>query len=240
MLMKLLRVLAVSTGLLLVGCTKTIPLQTNEHLTVSSTGDLPPPTPADLTIPGRPYIIGPLDRLSIEVFGVDTLTRTIQADSTGRISFPLAGEIAASGMTPNQLAQELQTRLGGYLRDPHVLVNVAENMSQVITVDGEVEQPGIYPVVGRMTLMRAVARAQGATEFASLTHVVVFRTVEGRRMAALYDLRAIRAGLYEDPQVYSQDVVFVGESQSRRLFHDLIQGSGLITAPIIALISSGN
>jgi polysaccharide export outer membrane protein len=235
--MKLLCVLAVSTGIVLSGCTTTPPLRDNEHLTVSPTGVLPPPTPADLTLSGRPYIIGPLDRIAVEVFGVDTLTRTIQADSTGRISFPLAGEIEAAGLTPAQLGQELQRRLASYVRNPRVLVNIAEAVSQVITIDGEVQEPGLYPVVGRMTLMRAVARAKGATEFARLTHVVVFRTVGGRQMAALYDLRAIRAGIYEDPQVYSQDVVVVGENQARRIFHDVVQGSALITAPIIALLS---
>jgi polysaccharide export outer membrane protein len=115
-------------------------------------------------------------------------------------------------------------------------VNLTETVSQVITVDGEVTEPGVYPVVGRMTLMRAIARAKGLTEFARANHVVVFRQVGGQQMAALYDLRAIRQGLYDDPEVFANDVVTVGESRARRIFRDVIQSGGLLTAPIIALL----
>ena len=73
-------------------------------------------------------------------------------------------------------------------------VNLKETVSQVITVDGQVTEPGLYPVVGRMTLMRAVATAKGLSEFAKLNDVVVFRTVKGQKLAALYDLHAIRRG----------------------------------------------
>ena len=91
-------------------------------------------------------------------------------------------------------------------------------------------------MVGRQTLTRTVARARGATEFARLTHVVIIRDVGGQRLAALYDVRAIRQGLYADPEVYANDVISVGKSRSRRLSRDLIQGSGLIAAPIVALL----
>jgi len=109
-------------------------------------------------------------------------------------------------------------------------------VSQFVTIDGEVQAPGTYPVVGRQTLLRTLARARGATEFARLTHVVVIRDVGGQRLAALYDVRAIRQGLYADPQIYANDVITVGESRSRRLFRDIIQGSGLIVTPIVALL----
>jgi polysaccharide export outer membrane protein len=110
----------------------------------------------------------------------------------------------------------------------------------VVTVDGEVRQPGVYPVAGPMTLMRAIARAQGTTEYARTSFVVLFRTVNGRQLAALYDVRAIRLGAYEDPPVYPQDLVVVGESQARRLFPQIIQGVGLLLSPLITTIGSTN
>ncbi|MEI9928773.1 MAG: Wzz/FepE/Etk N-terminal domain-containing protein [Sphingomonas sp.] len=79
-------------------------------------------------------------------------------------------------------------------RTPRVSVNIANAASQVITVDGAVAQPGMYPLVGRMSLMRAVARASGTTEFARENHVVVFRDSGGKKYAALYDLAAISTG----------------------------------------------
>ena len=199
---------------------------------------LPPPSAADLAAPGQPYVVMPFDRLQIEVYGVDELARTGQADAAGKISFPLVGEIQAGGQTPIQVAQEIERRLAGrYVRNPQVTVNVEDGQMRVVTVDGEVTTPGLYPIVGRMTLMQAIARAQGATEFARLNHVVLFRTVGGQRLAALYDLRSIRSGIYRDPEIYPQDVIVVGESRARRLFRDVIQGSTLLTTPIIALIN---
>jgi polysaccharide export outer membrane protein len=228
---------AALSGLMVAGCSSSPPLQTTQYVTVSETGMLPPPSAADLAAPGQPYTIMPFDRLQIEIYGVEELSRTVQADAAGMISFPLAGEVQAGGLSPVQVAQEIERRLAGrYVRNPQVTVNIEESVSRVVTVDGEVTMPGLYPIVGRMTLMQAVARAQGATEFARLNHVVLFRTVDGQRMAALYDIRAIRAGLYQDPEVYAQDVVLVGESRARRIFRDIIQSSALLTAPIIAIL----
>jgi polysaccharide export outer membrane protein len=81
--------------------------------------------------------------------------------------------------------------------------------------------------------MRAVAAAKGATDYAKLQDVVVFRTVDGKPLAALYNLAAIRRGIYADPQIYPNDVVIVGDSQARRLFQQLLQIGPLLTTPII-------
>src|SRR5690606_9201124 len=129
----------------------------------------------------------------IDVFGVEDLQREVQIDASGRLSFPLIGVIEVSGRTPAELAAEIERRLSGrFVRNPQVTVNLTETVSQVVTVEGQVEEPGLYPVIGNMTLVRAVATAGGVAEFASLDDVVVFRTVGGRRYAALYNLKAIR------------------------------------------------
>lgn len=207
-------------------------------LTIVDQTSLPAPMPADLVEPGRPYLIGPFDRISVEVFGVEALTRTVQADATGRVSLPLAGDINVSGKSPDELAAIIADRLRGrYVRNPQVTVNLAEAISQTVTVGGDVQQPGQYPVIGRMTLLRAITRAQGTTEFARTSHVVVFRTVGRQQMAALFDLRAIQQGIYPDPEIYAHDVVMVGDDAGRRVFHDIIQGSGLLTAPLIAILN---
>ena len=91
----------------------------------------------------------------------------------------------------------------------------------------------MYPVVGEMTLMRAVASARGLAEFAKLDDVVVLRTVNGQRYAGLYNLAAIRRGNYPDPRVYANDTVVVGDSSARRLFKDFLQVVPLLTTPII-------
>lgn len=202
---------------------------------------LPAPTLGDLSRGQHTHLVGPFDRISVDVFGLPELSRQVQADADGRIALPLAGELSVIGKTPAQLEGEITERLrGSYVRDPRVTVGILETVSQVVTVDGEVREPGIYPVAGPMTLMRAIARAKGVTDFARTSHVVVFRTVEGQQMAALYDVRAIRLGAYQDPSIYPQDLVVVGESQARRLFPQLIQGVGLLLSPVITTIGDGS
>jgi polysaccharide biosynthesis/export protein len=224
-------------------CVSTPPLQTSESVTVVPNTALPPPQGRDLYSQDRPYLVGPFDKIRIDVFGIPELSeRIVQVDAGGRASFPLAGSFQAAGLTPNQIAEELTRRLSGnYIRDPQVTVNLEETVSQVVTVDGQVVRPGLYPVIGRMTLMRTVATAGGAGEFARLDDVVVFRTVAGQRYAALYNLRAIRRGAYTDPEIFANDIVVVGDSQARRLFRDILQASPLITTPIVALLqTTGN
>jgi polysaccharide biosynthesis/export protein len=88
-----------------------------------------------------------------------------------------------------------------------------------------------------MTLMRAVATAKGTDEFAKLSDVVIFRTVQGQKMAGLYNLKAIRRGAYDDPEVFANDVVVVGESQARRLFKDGLQVLPAIVTPLIYILT---
>jgi polysaccharide export outer membrane protein len=123
-----------------------------------------------------------------------------------------------------------------YIKDPQITINLRETVSQVVTVDGAVRNPGLYPVVGRMTLIRAVATASGLSEFADQSDVVVFRTVNGQKYAALYNLKAIRRGVYDDPEVFANDIVVVGESEARRLFRDLLQLAPVLTTPLVVAL----
>ena len=229
-------------SLALAACaSKTPPLQSTPTLSVVDQGALPPPT-LHQSQQARPYVVGAYDELTISVFGIEEMSnRAVQVDAAGNISFPLVGSIQAAGKTPREIEREIEAGLrNSYVRDPQVTVNLTKTVSQVVTVDGQVTQPGLYPVVGQMTLMQAVATARGATEFAKLEDVVVFRRSGGQRYAALYNLGAIRRGYYDDPQVYAGDVVVVGESRARRMFRDILAATPLLTTPIIALLQNGN
>lgn len=232
------RTFCVLLAVFLPSCAHGPELPVNGAVTVQTGTELAPPTRADLFEHNRPYLIGPFDKLTIDVFGIQEMTnKEVQIDAGGRISFPVAGVVEAAGHSPGELATILEERLRqGGIRQPQVTVNLRETVSQVITVDGQVKEPGLYPVVGRMTLMRAVATAKGVDEFAKLSDVVVFRTVEGRKYAALYNLKAIRRGLYTDPEVYANDVVVIGDSPARRLFKDAISVLPILVTPLIVAL----
>jgi polysaccharide biosynthesis/export protein len=214
-------------------------LSGNPSVKTVQSGALPTPDRRDIVGEDRPYLIGPFDKLTIDVFGIAELgAKEVQTDASGRISFPLAGVVEAAGRTPAELEQILEQRLrAAFVRNPQVTVNLKETVSQVVTVDGQVKEPGLYPVIGRMTLMRAVATAKGASEFAKLDDVVIFRTVQGQKMAGLYNLKAIRRGTYDDPEVFANDVVVVGDSAGRRLFKDGLLVLPALVTPLIYIFS---
>jgi polysaccharide export outer membrane protein len=179
-----------------------------------------------------PQRINPLDKLKVSVFQVESLSGDFQVDNAGNIDFPLIGSIPARGKTTNELAQEIATGLGKkYLRSPNVQVALVEASPQTVTIDGSVRGPGVYPLKGTTTLMRAVAMAKGASEDANLSRVIVFRTVNGQRSAGAFDLQAIRRAESEDPVIYGNDLVIVDGNRARVLFRDVLN-----SLPILGLL----
>lgn len=224
-------------ALLVPGCAGRVPLQSTADLTVvPDSTNLPAPTRGDLTAADRPSLVGPLDTIEVDVFNVPALTRELQVDASGRISMPLIGTVDARGKTAEELANSIEQQLGRYVRNPDVTINIKSSVSQVVTVDGQVVEPGLYPVTNQMTLMRAIASSKGMSEFARADDVVILRTVGTQRMAGLYNVSAIRRGLYEDPPIYANDVIVVGDSPERRLFRDFVALSPVLAAPLIAIL----
>jgi polysaccharide export outer membrane protein len=235
-----LRVLALAT--LLSACAhKPPPVASNEHLTVVPGTVLPAPNGAAPEAAEDGYRVGIGDELRVAVFGIPELSQSVLVDSGGRISLPLAGSIEVAGRSLDSIEAEVTRKLAAsYVRDPQVSIGPEKIVSWTMTVDGEVRQPGIYPMGQNMTLLRAVASARGTTEFAKLQDVVVFRQVGDQRMAALYNLEAIRRGVYQDPRIYGEDIIVVGDSPARRMFRDILQLAPAISAPIVALLNTGS
>jgi polysaccharide export outer membrane protein len=158
------------------------------------------------------YKIGPQDVVDISVFKVAELSRTAQVSEAGTISFPLVGEVMAAGKTARELEKELTTQLGGkYLQKPQVAVMVKEFNSQRITVEGAVKRPGVFPMQGSLSLLQAVALAQGFDQISDET-VVVVRTSNGKRSAARFDVGNIRSGTTQDPPLQAGDILIAGTS----------------------------
>ncbi|MEO5772680.1 MAG: polysaccharide biosynthesis/export family protein [Sphingomicrobium sp.] len=185
--------------------------------------DLPAPESTRPTLDLQTYRIGPSDTLAVSVFGAPELDREATVDAAGNFSMPLTGSIPAAGKTSQELADAIAERLRGrYLKNPRVAVNLKEAAARTITVDGAVRQPGVYPVGGTMTLQRAIATAKGVDDAANIQNIVVFRTVGGKKMAAMFNLRDIRAGRYADPQLYPDDIIVVGESGAKKFMKQMM------------------
>jgi len=110
-----------------------------------------------------------------------------------------------------------------------VVVAVKDAQGQKITVDGAVGQPGVYALNGPTTLLQAVSLAKGADpKLANLHRVAIFRTVNGSRQSAFYDLTRISNGQSEDPPVYGSDIVVVDTSGSKSFVQSFSGAFGLI------------
>jgi protein involved in polysaccharide export with SLBB domain len=125
------------------------------------------------------YKLGAGDKVRIIVFGENDLTgEFFVPGGSGTISFPLIGDVAASGLTVGQLQTEIEAKLrDGYLKDPHVSIEVLNYRPFYIL--GEVTKPGEYPYTNGLTVLNAVATANGFTYRADTRHVFIKHATEG-------------------------------------------------------------
>jgi polysaccharide export outer membrane protein len=170
------------------------------------------------------YRVGPLDLIEITVFQVPDLSRTVRVNSQGQISLPLIGVVQAGGLTIQQLEAAIGKQLSEkYLQNPQVTAFVKEFTSQRVTLEGSIAKPGIYPLTGRTTLLQAIALGGGLDKLADPRGVVVFRQIGGKKMGAVFDIRGIRSGKDEDPQLYGDDIVVVEQSGSKTAIRSFIE-----------------
>jgi polysaccharide export outer membrane protein len=125
-------------------------------------------------------------------------------------------------MSSQQIEQEIAARYGAkYLQDPQVSVFVKEFTSERITIEGAVAHPGIFPLTGRITLLRAMAMAGGFGQIANTSQVMLYRLNDEKgRQVAVYDIEKIRAGKAEDPTIQGDDLIVVQRDSTRVLLKD--------------------
>lgn len=182
------------------------------------------------------FVIGPQVALEIEVVGAERLSGTYLSDGQGRISFPLLGLLELDGLAPNEAADLIADSLrGGYLLDPQVRVIPSEIPPRTVSVGGQVNKPGEYPVPGRQSLLRVVNQAGGLAEYAELEDVLVLRTVAGQRYIGAYNIEAIQRGNYADPTIYPNDIVVVGDSPARRRLANILRFAPLLSTSAILI-----
>lgn len=169
------------------------------------------------------YHIGPFDVLEINVFKVPDLSKTVQVSEDGRFSYPLVGDVQASGRTASQIEKDLARQLGDkYLRNPQVSVFVKEYNSQRVTVDGAVKNPGVFPMKGQMGLIQAIALSGGLDQLAEGT-VIIFRQIDGKQAAARFSLNDVRQGKIDNPQLAAGDIVMVPTSDLKENLQNVLK-----------------
>ena len=137
------------------------------------------------------FQIGPEDLLDISVWKNVELSRVVPVRPDGKVSLPLVNDIQAAGLTPSELRDQITTRLAEYIPAPEVSVMVREVHSRKVAVVGAVKMPGRYEMKSPMTVLEALALAQGLTDFASRDRIVVLREVNGKTSQIPFNYRKI-------------------------------------------------
>jgi polysaccharide export outer membrane protein len=147
------------------------------------------------------YRLGAGDKVRVTVFNEPTLSGEFSVSTTGTLSLPLVGDITADGKQPADVATEFQRRLAeGYIREPKVSAEVISYRPFFIL--GEVRAPGQYPYASNLTVMNAIATAQGFTPRANHDYAFV-------RKSGSTQEQAFR--LSPDLRVMPGDTVRIGE-----------------------------
>lgn len=234
---RILPVRAFKTGLvglslafILPGCATDRTYGSAPGIEIAELEELPAPRIENL------YVIGPQEALEIEVVGAERLSGTYLTDGEGQVSFPLIGLLGLDGLAPNEAADLIANSLrGNFLLDPQVRVIPSDIPPRTVSVGGQVNKPGEYPVPGRQSLLRVINQAGGLAEYAQLEDVLILRTVRGQRYIGAYNIQAIQRGNYEDPTLYPNDIVVVGDSPARRRLDAILQFAPLLSTSAILI-----
>lgn len=157
------------------------------------------------------FILGVGDTIDIYVYRNDDLKRTVKIDTSGKIMFPLIGDVQAAGKDIFILRNDMQKSLAKYLFDPQVTVSVTSVQSQKIMVLGEVSKPGIFTLDRQINVMEAISTAGGMTNDAKLNNVLLIRRKQDKPNIVSLDLKkAFKEGdLSQNMVLQSGDIVYL-------------------------------
>lgn len=169
--------------------------------------------------PGATYVIGPLDQLQIFVWRNPELSTNVSVRPDGRITVPLIEDLAATGKTPTQLADDIEKALGAYIQAPIVSVIVSNfngPFAQQVRIVGQAAKPAALPYRANMTLLDAMIAVGGLTEFAAGDRARLVRFDKATGQQREYDVRI--ESLLEDGKTSANvklepgDVIIIPES----------------------------
>lgn len=157
-------------------------------------------------------LLGPGDVLRISVFEQPDLSLEVRVSESGTITYPLIGEVRVGGETPAAAERKIASMLesGGFLKNPHVNIIVAQLQSQQVSVLGQVNRPGRYPLDSAKSLADVLALSGGiAPDGGDIVNLI--RKVDGESKREVIDFaEMMRNGdLGKNIQVSGGDIVYV-------------------------------
>lgn len=164
----------------------------------------------------KPYVIGPLDVLDVNVWNAANLSHIYNVSSDGTISMPLIGLVKADGLTQAELAAAIGQKLlaVAFQNAPDVNVQVLRNNSKKYYISGAVGRPGEYPLNGETTVLDALANCGDFKEFANKKKIRILRYPPGAPpQKFLFNYQDVSKGKHNETNIVLQngDRIFVDE-----------------------------
>ena len=166
------------------------------------------------------YRVGPPDQLQISILPDPVIEREVVVRPDGMISVDLVGDVPASGRTTEEIAADIETRIGRFKRDARVTVALAAALSSEVTVLGEVARSATFPLSRQTRLVEAIGTVGGTTVFANKDSIRLIRSAEGKKAS-----------------VYKVDLAAIEEGDMRTNY--VLQGGDLIYVPPGAMATLG-
>lgn len=158
-------------------------------------------------------LIGGGDLLNVSVYGAQDFQYETRVNSSGEISLPMIGLVHVAEMSSGQAATVVAKKLadGKFFNDPHVSVFIKEYATQGVSVLGEVQKPGVYPVLGSRRLFDAISMAGGLTPKASSTVAITHRGTGAPPAEILLVSDPVKSAESNVP-VFPGDTILVGKA----------------------------
>ena len=179
---------------------------------------IPPPPVSSAAPATQSYVIGDEDVLQISVWGNPELTVQVPVRPDGMISVPLAGDVRAAGLTPQELKALLEKELIKYVKAPTVSVVVTAVNSFKVFVLGEgvsgAAASGAITLRRNTTLLQLFAQL-GSLQNANLNNSFVLRN--GQKLNVdLYKL-VVKGDITQDLQIRPNDIIFIPDNFEKRI-----------------------
>ncbi len=176
-------------------------------------------------IPSKePYRIGPGDKIELEILSGDNTRRVALVGPDGILYYDLLPGFDVAGLTLDELRGQLEQRLRGFYRFPHVAVTANEVRSKRVWILGRVNKPGVYPLVRPTTVIDIISQAGGlftsrfsgtTEELADLDHSFVMR---GRKMLPVNFQKLLRQGdMGQNIQLQPGDYVYMPSALTKEI-----------------------
>ncbi len=188
---------------------------------------------ASLALPAgaEEYTLRPGDQLNIVVVQEQDISSNLQNSQEtpytvrpdGTVSFPLVGEINASGMTVDQFTRYLRNGLSRYYVEPDVTVNIVKLGGIRVHVFGEVKKPGTYELTKSHTIMDALGASGGFTWDAAKKKVFLIHQDDTNKAIKINLNNMLKTGNLKDNLVLKEgDILYLTKNGRIDFARDIV------------------